>query len=144
MSFRSLLAFLCAPLPLPPVLCRGLALLYFGAGHASTTWAVEMSLGYCSYQLYYLSCLHVALTSCWLSDYLRSWSVRDAEQFIVQALSIFCICCYISSLSLCCCSRFWTCSDSVVNMASQQLQRAFIDFLKTVDLPRVRDEEYCI
>ena len=28
-------------------------------------------------------------------------------------------------------------------MASQ-LQRAFIDFLKTVDLPKVRDEEFCV
>ena len=45
MSFRLLLAFLCVPLPLPPVLCRGLALLYSGAGQASTTWMVEMSLG---------------------------------------------------------------------------------------------------
>ena len=57
MFFRALFAFLCVPLPLPPVLCRGLVLLYFGAGQASTTWTVEMSRGYCSYQLYYLSCL---------------------------------------------------------------------------------------
>ena len=28
-------------------------------------------------------------------------------------------------------------------MASQ-LQHAFVDFLKTVDLPKVRDEEFCV
>ena len=77
-----------------------------------------MSRGYCSYQLYYLSCLFVALTSCWLSNYLRSWSIYDAEQFIVQAVSIFCICCGISSHCFCCCLRLWTCSIQVVNMAS--------------------------